>query len=1319
MRIDQNLSKKETLVKNRKKIFDKQQDNKHKKFLSFGEFDRIAFEKVDQFNRFRDLSENTKGWIGDRQIHLIYSICEDNYPDEIFVSDGEFYERNGVKAVLTNRLFIGLTVLQFKNEQKENSKNMEQFLLKCKLDILNLIGCEESLDIKCAVFGTLGSFGLTIIWLAEQYTDILRMVTKIKNTYPIFLSAYTIFAQNHTNGTDWDQKVSMIKGNTILRLTLKNGVDAETIHMLNSWKEPDSGIYHCAGEHDVVIRMKSSKVFTIFDKGEALYYDSEFFKKHVLQSNVQFCETLSETAELEKPPEKENAAEESTPNIQEDLAELNSIQEEYKQLRFKFADLFPSTAGMVDTLDLLYGDYISKISTASNEMWADNFSHQFFKVLRCLTEFISKFQELQMPKEDALLIIDELLGDFEWQISHIAQSNNLILGTPVCQFRYSGQNNLTLYAYFGIIKSVLKYVYSTQEISMQDEIVPLIVADIVPIIQSTLYFDYAESNELDSKIVTINLPMVSLYNPVCYYPYLYHEVFHYVVPIDRYSRNRMFGHLISIEILYAFFAAVLRKTMKNSHFTEPLIDNFLRTVLLKYIYAACLKDYDGYIGSAVEKLDEEELTCDEMSKITSTAYNFEHNLLLKWVQWFQAEDAVNLENNPVYLCICSIYGKKEEIQKEINSWEKENPDHQQLIKSAMTELFRKFGGVADNNVLDVANKDYQELVSAVFEDDFNHASMLISSMKEALADIAMVKLGNMDFAEYLLLFTKVKKDLLLEDFDKGIVEQDMIRTGIILDLLHNEKSDALLEAADAARDKYINMYCGIYYSSHRENEEKYFHSLLEDARNWFHYWKKCVCGFLSRYAIYSIFFRELQKGHLVSDRNKKTLDEYTKANAVYWTEYAKILQSFGDYMNHNDTTAEPEKWEEKKRSVHERIFSLNIQLIHYYQYQDSFMELDKLRTDTIDNIRTQKYKKEISCFEYAEPVSGHDKILTSMPKHQHWQYHIKDIGTFSIYAADLSERLKESTRRVLGREEYPIWYRGQESTDYKLVPSIMRKYPEERKKSKKPEDFSLLGFLRKKFEEFRFRSDDSQESIDRVGYTDSDYIALMQHHSVASNFLDWTEEVPKALYFALEGFLDKKTAKTNTDAALYLFSPALYNHARIKMIQHQFKKDPHMLEIDKQTAKETLQEGIPNLSVSYNADKYDMYLLGCDKFQKENTVPYGSEKMTLEKRAFYLPVAVYASRLNKRIQAQSGVFLAYNIYTCPDQNYMFDYMSLEEIQKDYLTAFQNEQDTCPFLYKIVIEKTQRQKLASWVSACGMSKEKCYPELVNIGERVMR
>ena len=76
----------------------------------------------------------------------------------------------------------------------------------------------------------------------------------------------------------------------------------------------------------------------------------------------------------------------------------------------------------------------------------------------------------------------------------------------------------------------------------------------------------------------------------------------------------------------------------------------------------------------------------------------------------------------------------------------------------------------------------------------------------------------------------------------------------------------------------------------------------------------------------------------------------------------------------------------------------------------------------------------------------------------------------------------------------------------------------------------------------------AQEVVERVGYTEGDYIALMQH---------------------------------------YMFSVRLYNYARKKMILWADRKDTRQLGLEKDVVA-NVKEGIPNLTVSFNQGKFDM-----------------------------------------------------------------------------------------------------------------------------------
>lgn len=1340
MRIDEKYEKKKKLDENRKKLDENRDkleadEELNHTFLAFGEFDKIGIKSIKKFSRFRDISAYARGWIGDRQVQLIYRIQGEE--DEVWFEDGGFYEKNGMQAERSFRLFFGLTILQFKYSQKKICKDMGKFLKNCKRNIVNLVHNGTKGNVKCAVLGTLGSFGLSVIWLADQYTDILEQVTNIKNKNiaaadvaetenleekPIFLSAYTIFAKNEKawNVSVGEEKINQIKGDAVVRLTLKKGVNDIIKQRLQSLQSLEGVLYHCAGEHDIMLRMKAVNACQLFHKGKIFHAEADFFKNNILQTNVQLCETLDVNDNIKNVQSGQKSFNEGE---YDELEELDNIQTKYLLLRQKFEEVFPRSAGMVDTLDLLYSDYISKISTASNEMWVENLSYQILSVLESIFDFMDAYQSLNNGKGKILNYINNLLHDFEWQISHIAESNNLILGTPVCQFRYSGQNNLTLYAYYGIIKEILEVVYKRQEVSSQIEIVPLIVAEIVPIIKSRFCEINTKSDSKEKlKIITINIPMTALYDPVCYYPYLYHELFHYIVPKDRHVRNKILGCLISVEMAVSIFRELIEHELGGDIKWTEL---FVRKYMMQYIYSAIVEIYETKIGTMIEDLNGDLIRYSEvrMNELNSNKYELE--VFNRWIAWINNEGITQLSENPMYLLLCYIEGRKKDVLADITSWVKEyeaGNDSSGAIEKR--EKLRKFfteaiGGIVKNGAFEGMNTSYEKLMSVVDEMVVNDAIEMVEAVKEAMADIAMVEMQNMRIAEYLFLFTKTRKDLLIGKDEKQSI-QDNVRIGMVVDFYcrNNEQYQEYMIVFNDEEECFVNMYCGFYLSAKKtKKNDDYLKKLVKEAEEWFQYFKGSYQEYLSKYSIYSKLFYILGK-YMVITKEKEDGKTEEKKGCHYWKAYADVLRQFGCSARSYKEKNQMQRWEELCSKTNGHLFELNIEFIHAFQQQETFKKLKEVREKQLKKCADQLYQAHNEVIDAKLEENAQVSTLYTT-REFYWEYNVNGVEELSKLLAEIAKKISASSKQALGKKEMPIWYRGQQSSEYKLIPSIMRKYKEEKNKVKEKDKFSLAVFLKQKFEEFRFRADGSEEAIERSAYTSSDYIALMQHYSVASNFLDWTEDALAALYFALEGFLDDKTEKTNGDAALYIFNPALYNYARTKMINLEWARDCRKIEVEEDVKKTVGQNGIPNLTVEYNRDKYYMYLLGKEDHDYDNSKAFENQKEMEKKRVYYLPIAAYVSRLNKRIQAQNGNFLVYNIYTSPDRNDGFDYISLEEVQKQYLKDFKKDADTCPFLYKIEIVGGKRREIAEWVRACGMSKERCYPELVNYGERVMR
>lgn len=1333
MQIDEKMEKMEELLEIREYLEQTKRESgqtERERFLAYGEFDRIGFEKVTRFSRFRDIPEKSRAWVGDRQTLLAYDISCPEDKNVVIYEDCDFYERREGELLRSERLFLGMTILQFKDSIKKKAEEKD-FWSTCKEELLRIVENSKA-EVVSSVLGILGSFGLVILWLADQYKDVLKLVTEIRRkditekggtgNKSVFLSAYTIFAQNHPYGKDWEEKKRKVEGEAVLSLTLKKGVSNEIVKTLEDWRLQGTEIYHSAGEHDVIIRMKSADAFDIFTGVGKLHYKGDFVKMYILQASLRLCEELGSNQYDDSDEAGKGNAEQGDQQKDQYLPELQSIQEKYLILRKELKNRFPSTAGMVDTLDWLHSDYMSKISVASNEMWANDFSYQFLKILECLIEFVEDIDEVSMRREEALQIINDLVGDFERQISHIAESNNLVLGTPVCQFRYMGQNNLTLYAYFGMIKEILNFVYDNQKVNGQAEIIPLLVIDMIPIIGSSLFID-CNGNKDDARILSVNLPMLSLYDPVGYYPYLIHEIFHYVVPKDRYVRNEIIACLICTEMLESISETILIKKLELEDATSNKeLESRLRSTLLPYVYDFVI-EYRKKHGEKREVA--EGTTRDEIDGTTEVAGRSEVEIFREWRDWINQGKLMDLINNPVYLFFASLYKEEESLSKKMEKWINDSKIKSEAkFKEKITCFFAELESIAQNST-GTEEISFRALMDLTDESNFISAYDLIYYVKEALADVSMVVLADMGFSEYLLLFTKVKKELLIDiDIEKGLLAdsdveninpQDVIRVGIVCDYFCENRvgDDINLGTMEGEEESFIDMYCGLYYNEHKnENRQERLKELCGKAERWFQYWKVCFKVYCRMYRLYSMCFEKLRHQLLTVGENVKRGEG--KAS-TYWKRYVRELREYGKYVR--TRFGEERQWKERRKSFENQVFDINVDLIQSFQSQKNFKELNEVRERRIKEEKKTIYENPQNLLEELK-VSGIQPSKDVWAERKYlWKYQIRSVGQLGELTAKIAEELKKSAVRILGKNQYPIWYRGQQSEDYVLLPSIMRTYKEQKRKQSANSAFSLGRYIRNKYEEFRFRADGRLEAAEWASYKNADYIALMQHYSVASNFLDWTEDALSALYFALEGFLDETARRTDKNAALYIFSPSLYNHARKRMLLVLGGRDGRKLELEEKIFG-TAQDGIPHLNAPFNDGQYDMYLLGCSEHMDNNNDPYPDAERYNEKLMYYTPLAVYVSRLNKRIQAQSGNFLAFNIHTSPDHNDEFSYVSLEEIQKFYLGDFKDSEEKCPFLYKVTIDKTERERIASWVRAFGMTKEKCYPELSNIGERIM-
>ncbi len=1273
-------------------------EDAEKSILTFGEYDRLKINNMAQFDRFRDLSKLAKEWIGNRQSILLYDFGDE--PRYIYEDDQEKW---GFKAAGTqmfdDHLFWALTELPFRSVLREKMDTYDDLLRYAREKLCGVIGeaCGSYSDKPdYVVLGTLGTFGIAVLWFGNQYTDILKIVNCIKRNSKfkkerMYLTAHTIFSKNPLYNTVQEENslIESIKGTAYVQLTVKKWIDSELKKISGIGKN----LRQTSGEYDLEIEMTARDAFVSFEKEEIFDHDKNTYQNSILQTrvtlgvDVEKTELESETSDLELAD-----AEDLKQNLKDNL--LGCLQKEndaYVKLRSLIKENVDKSAGLVDTLDSLHCDYRYNVTSAVNQSWADDFSYIFLKNMECMREIINMDKSYKI---DVMSILRVVLNNLKQQIFHISESNNLSFEIPKCHLRYTGQEDCILFGYMGIIKDILHTAYQLEGYNKQTEIIPVVTVDILPVIESEMYFDkssYVDVNDADQefKIVSLNLPHAAFYDVPLYTLYLYHEIYHYIVPRDREERDYVMGVLLSTIYCHDILDKVFSSLFRNRKGLAMLILNYIDPILYSTIgeqYSEVHKTITGFGRHKRKCKTDTVLLIGEVYK----------NELIK---------NLNGPDSCIEQWILKICERLERGEVQGLSFEK---------------LQLKCGQDGEKTV-PILRKWFDDVRKGIYRIEPGQATSVtnkvLQGMKEVSADIPMIELSGMSLSEYLLLYSCCLKNELVnpDGFDRNEDLHELVRIGMVLDYF--KAMDCSLKKI---KDEFIYLYIAKYIRFMKDEASSLTDAIRkrrEEAEKWYHYFENSWRMYQSQFVLYKKLCSTLTK--LFGVKNRLPSDDIYEKKEYYFKTYRSAYAEFSDVIKCVESLDKKGKKEKAiqlfntgKNKVCEKIFAENIKLINHFQAQENLTHLsvwNKENNEKKEN-NNQAYMIPVFRQDFANVrhVRRRSGTIMSIPV-------IYDLNALMDQMNSVTKRLQKSCHRMFNKREYPLWYRGQSNSNYGLLPSIMRKNDTGR------QEFNYLSqYQRYLFEEFKYRSDGAPEVINRSHYAVSDYLALMQHYGVHTNLMDWSEDAFTGLYFALEPLITHEKEMLKNDAVIFVFSPHLYNDARNYMIS-EGASATSCTERSFLASKKTAgcSDGlIPNIAVNYNKDVYDMFLMGNLNYESGNA--YGNEReMALngKEEMAYLPLAVYTSRLNPRIRSQSGIFVAYNLYAEPSAIIdSYDYIDLEKIQTYYFERSERKEKE-QFLYRIVIEKTVAKEIAECLSRMGISKERIYPELANIGQRI--
>lgn len=632
------------------------------------------------------------------------------------------------------------------------------------------------------------------------------------------------------------------------------------------------------------------------------------------------------------------------------------MEKAYEELRGLIGLKIDKTAGMIDTLDSLHCDYRYNVASAVNQNWADDFSYIFLKNLECIKEVI---QLKNLQGEDIMMALRMILNNLKQQIFHISEANSLNFETPKCHLRYTGQEDCILFAYMGIIKEILETTYKLTSCNKQSEIVPIVTVDMVPIIDSDLYFDKSSyvdemSDDQDFKVLSLNLPHVTFYEIPFYIQYLYHEIYHYNVPEDREKRDYVMGILLTTLYLNTMF---IKAFLDRGQWKEDQVVALWRYIS-PLVYDIVIRNYrevhmtiTGFAGCKRKDETDKVLLIGKIYINKLIKYLLSMNSCVeKWVA--ELNDRLqDGDNNISY--------------EDMQSWLKSAfPDEK---PSEVVEGLKDFLQNAGARGIWYEKGIQAECVEGVMK--------IKEGLDEVSADIPMVELSKMPLEEYLLFYSYCLNNMLVKPSDICLTSEikEVVRLGMMLDFYKDRGS-----SLETVKDKFIYLYIARYVNFSAESFDEVtekFGKRKKEAEEWYASVLKCRHIYDFDFIMYKNLCHDFVELSCIESR----LQEYDidKKCSQYFSPYREAYSRFSEGIRNIEPLlhkgeqyeAAKKNCDELQRAFREIVFSENIRLINLFQKQKKLTELQKI------NQKCNEKKRKYEMYQSPELGAGRKKGL--------------------------------------------------------------------------------------------------------------------------------------------------------------------------------------------------------------------------------------------------------------------------------------------------------------------------------------------------------
>lgn len=785
-------------------------------------FDRVEVRRIERFENYRNAENSEKYWIGERQSALLYDLvnAEDSrliynksventekclFPFEPKIKKLYSEDKDGYR-------FYGITMIHFSQEMhyymfKSQNKG-KKFHEKLDSIIQDIIGLNQGLFsyLEYEIYGTLGSPGCAIVWLANQITDVLQILEifrKVKTTsnQSIISNAYTIPGIVDSRADDH----LFEDCNGIFNIRIIKRSDCDEIKLMDKIKEclhnPEK-MKVVLGKYDANISFKCNNLKkNLYSEKNLLHFRNEVYRKNCLEVYTEVMQEMNVLNYSIPTNIKISVSEEMLFKLESSY--FTDVKKEIdKILRYKIFDKYEY---LKDTFWLLYQDYVKNMSSSFSYPWLTDLQYSFLESLKCLNSTLEYYGNERKENYIKINVIEFFINTIRETILHISQANRFYFEIPNSHLKQSGAYSKIIRAYYGIIKTLLNIGYALPRFQSQSEIIPFITIDVQPKVESNFFETFAKD---EKRIVNFKLPYEALTNMPKFSKLMAHEIFHYITPVNRKIRNYFFGCIIVCEYLNNFTYLWLSSLYSNKNVYSYQEWQKHCGVLLAQcrikLWNEVLDCYDQLTSGTVKR---EDMLYDEYVKVLKQEVIYENMQKLTQMQIWSPLIHASIVN-PL-LAINPIDEVDRDIVLALERYRDEKIFFQDMHDWILATN-------PCNNVLGID-------------------CHITKAMREALADWFMIQSMNMDENAYIkLIFDYIKRYESAnesEDTDKFAVTEtsmtESFRIGMVLSYIWKnngewyeediqklnltEKQEILLKDILDKYDKFAKLYSKVYY----------------------------------------------------------------------------------------------------------------------------------------------------------------------------------------------------------------------------------------------------------------------------------------------------------------------------------------------------------------------------------------------------------------------------------------------------------------------------------------------------------------------------